>query len=77
MTRLSLILVSSFVAGVIAFAPQKDTGAAFRPAPVKTRSLSGISQTPAVFKSQIRTTCVPATARVCKASLPGSEGPRG
>lgn len=76
MTRLSLIFLSISVAGVIGLAPQKETGAAFQPAPVKTRSLSTLSVKPALprpapckvgFSSQ----------SICNGQLPGSMGPRG
>ncbi|MCD2175385.1 hypothetical protein [Rhizobium sp. C4] len=77
MTRISLFFVASVVGGVIALAPQQDTGASFQPAPVKTRSLSATGLKPAQFGVLQHETCVSSGKAACKTPLRGSEGPRG
>ena len=76
MTRLSLIFLSMSVAGVIGLAPQKETGAAFQPAPVKTRSLSTIGLKPALPRPAPCKVDLPGQS-ICNGQLPGSMGPRG
>lgn len=76
MTRLSLIFLSMSVAGVIGLAPQKETGAAFQPAPVKTRSLSTVGLKPAQSRPALCKVYV-SSQSICNGQLPGSMGPRG
>lgn len=77
MTRLSLLFVSTVVACVIGLAPQKETGAAFQPAPLKTRSLAaGVPKAPQ-GRSLGRDACASSARETCKSSNPGSVGPRG
>lgn len=76
MTRISLIFLSTFVAGVIGLSPQRETGATFQPAPVKTRGLSPGGVKPAQAH---RSDCKVSVSgmRNCNEPLPGSTGPHG
>lgn len=76
MTRICLVFVSLCVAGVIGLAPQKETGAAFQPAPVKTRSLSTVAVNPAQSRL-VNCALRGSDPTDCKGPLPGTTGPRG
>lgn len=77
MTRLSLIFASTVVACVIGLAPQKETGAAFQPAPVKTRSLSALGVKSEQARPLPHEICASSEKQTCKGRIPGSSGPRG
>jgi len=77
MTRLSLIFFSTAVACVIGLAPQKETGAAFQAAPVKTRSLAAVGAKSGQTRPLPRDNCAPLEKMGCTSPIPGSSGPRG
>jgi hypothetical protein len=77
MTRMSLIFLSIIVAGVIGLAPLKETGSAFQPAPLKTRSLAPVGVKPSPGQLRLREACASSAKSTCNAPVPGSFGPRG
>ncbi|HWU62078.1 MAG TPA: hypothetical protein VN112_08665 [Ensifer sp.] len=77
MTRLTLLLISTLVAGLIFLAPLRETGVPFQSAPVKVRSLSVAGSTPAPRRLPQSEVCESASTKACAISMPGSVGPRG
>lgn len=77
MTRLSLILVSTAIAGYISFAPQQEPGTPFAPVPAKTRSLAASPQRPGEPCVTMRHGQELSGRAACRSLPGGSKGPRG